>query len=270
MGAGVARLAGATLVGAALLGAGCAAAPAETEAAATTAPAATGSTAATTSTTAAPTTTAYVPPPLPEPSPALGGTADDRVFVLGDSVVLGAGPSVTDALAGRAVVVDAAESRLIDQGLVVLRTRKAEATEEAAAAHETAVALATLAGAEPPPEPEPLTYRDVLGPVVVVSLCTNYSAGNGFGTYVDRYMEELSSVDRVVWVTCGEWSPGQVEANAAVREAAGRHERLVVADWAPYGAYAPYTYDDGIHLNGEGRPVMGDLVARAVGPLAAG
>ena len=48
----------------------------------------------------------------------------------------------------------------------------------------------------------------------------------------------------------------------------GAPNRLVVADWAPHGAWKPYTYDDGIHVNEQGRPVLGEVVARAVGPIS--
>ncbi len=262
-------------VGMLVAAAGCAAAdteaaPTTTAGATTTAIAVAGSTTpATVSTTTAPPKA----PELPPPSAPLA-TDDPRVFVLGDSVVLGAQRDVVAALPGRQVTVDAVESRLVDQGLVALRARKAQADEDAAEAYETARALAELSGQPVPEAPEPITYGELLGPVAVISLCTNYSAGNGFGTYVRQYMDELSSVDRVVFVTCGEWSPGQIEANEAVRAAgalpgpSGTANRLIVADWAPHGAWKPYTYDDGIHVNELGRPVLGEVVARAVGPIA--
>lgn len=261
-------------VGVLVATAGCAAP--DTEAAPTTTVGATttSSVVAATVPATAPTTTAPPQAPeLPQPSAPLR-TTDLRVFVLGDSVVLGAQRDVVAAMPGRQVTVDAVESRLVDQGLVALRARKATADEEAAEAHETAAALAELSGQPVPAAPKPITYGELLGPVVVISLCTNYSAGNGFGTYVRQYMDELSSVDRVVFVTCGEWSPGQVEANEAVRAAGalpgpgGAPNRLVVADWAPHGAWKPYTYDDGIHVNEQGRPVLGEVVARAVGPIS--
>lgn len=125
------------------------------------------------------TTTVYRPPPLPDPSPPLSSPGDNRVYVLGDSVVLGAQTTLPAALVGWRTTFDAQESRLIDQGLEVLRARKVRYDAEQQAAHE---------------------------------------------------------------------------------------KTMVIADWAPFGPAPGYTYDDGIHLTAEGRTVLADLVARAVGP----
>jgi hypothetical protein len=119
------------------------------------------------------------------------------------------------------------------------------------------------AGAAADPAP---SLIDVLGRVVVISLCTNYQAGGGFANQIDSYMTYLKGADRVVWVTCGEWSPGQVEANVAIRAAAARHPSLVVADWAAFAPTPGYTYDDGIHLKPPAQEAMAALLARAVGP----
>ncbi|MCB1247754.1 MAG: hypothetical protein KDB36_00005, partial [Acidimicrobiales bacterium] len=119
-------------VGVLVATAGCAApdteaAPTTTVGATTTSSVVAGSTApATVSTTTAPPKA----PELPAPSAPVA-TTDPRAFVLDDSVVLGAQRDVVAAMPGRQVTVDAIESRLVDQGLVALRARKAQADEEA-------------------------------------------------------------------------------------------------------------------------------------------
>lgn len=216
--------------------------------------------------TSAPATTTSLPPPLPAPSPPIASPGDNKVFVLGDSVILGAKTQIPAALTGWKVTFDAKESRFITQGIDVLKAHKADADKARATARaELEQAYADAGKPAPAAEAAP-SLIDVLGRVVVISLCTNYQAGGGFANQIDSYMTYLKGADRVVWVTCGEWSPGQVEANVAIRAAAARHPSLVVADWAAFAPTPGYTYDDGIHLKPPAQEAMAALLARAVGP----
>ncbi len=229
-------------------------APASTEAPGTTEP-------------AKPTTTVYTPPPLPDPSPPLASPGDDRVYILGDSVVLGAKAEIPAGLKPWDVTLDAAESRFITQGLGVLQAKVDGVNKKANDDYEAAKKFATDFG-KPPPDgpPKPQSIQDVLGEVVVISLCTNYEKTGAFRGQIDRYMSYLKDTDRVVWVTCAEWSPGQVEANEAIRDAAGKYKNLVVADWARYSPAPGYTYQDQIHLAGPGRKAIVELLDRVLGP----
>jgi hypothetical protein len=227
--------------------------PTATAAPTTTAP-------ASTTTPSPPTTTA---PALPvraaTPGPGPGqpvvplGPGDRRVYVLGDSVLVGAAAQLPGALAGWDVTVDAAENRLVTQAAGILDARQA--------AYDGVVAQyrAEHGGEEPPPS-------NPFGRVVVVHLCTSFWAGGGFGTYVERIMDRLDGVERVVWVTCTPWDDGPVEANAAIEESLGRYPNVVVADWAALSGTPGYTFADGIHLAGPGRDALAALVATAVGP----
>jgi hypothetical protein len=262
------RVTGAAALGAVsvILG-GCGGAPvAETTAPPATEPGTTSTTAATTTTTAPTTSTASTLPPLPEPSPALSSPGDNRVLVLGDSVILGAAIDVPKDLVGWNVTFDAKESRFINNVVGVIRQHKADADGLRALDRAKVEQAYADAGKVPPPAPKPLTLPEAIGRVVVVHLCTNYAAGGGFAGYIDAVMSELQGVERVVWVTCGEWSPGQTEANEAIRAAAAAEPRIVVADWARYAAGPGFTYEDGIHLTETGRVQLAELVARAVGP----
>lgn len=231
-----------------------------------------GSTASTTAptpttpgTTEPPGTTTTTELPLPPASPALKA-GDNRVFVLADSVLLGAKAEIPTALKGWKSTIDAAESRFITQGVAEMQSKVAAIDRERSALYDEAVAANEAAGQPLPPEPVKATLAEALGRVVVVSLCTNYEAGGGFATYITRYMDTLKGFDRVVWVTCAEWSDGQVEANNAIREAAPTYKNYVVADWALYADRPGYTYQDGIHLDGPGRKAAAELLALAVGP----
>ena len=219
-------------------------------------------------TTVAPSTasTASTLPPLPAPSPALSSPVDNRVLVLGDSVILGAATDVPRELLGWNVAFDAVESRFINNSVAVLRQHKADVDGLRALDRAKVEQAYADAGKEPPPAPKPLTLTEAIGRVVVIHLCTNYAAGGGFASYIDSFMAAADGVERVVWVTCGEWSPGQTEANDAIRTAAAADPRIVVADWARYASGPGYTYEDGIHLTETGRAELAKLVAAAVGP----
>jgi len=257
-----ALLAGLTLVAA------CGGAPVEETAAPTSSePGTTSTTEASTTTTTAPTTsTASTLPPPPDPSPALSSPGDNRVLVIGDSVILGAATEVPRDLKGWNVTFDARESRFINNVVGVIRQHKADVDGLRALDREKVEQAYADAGKTPPPAPEPLTLPEAIGRVVVVHLCTNYAAGGGFAGYIDAVMAELKGVERVVWVTCGEWSPGQIEANEAIRAAATSDPTIVVADWARYAGGPGFTYEDGIHLTEPGRAQIAALVALAVGP----
>lgn len=234
---------------------------------ATSTPATTAITEAPTTTTSASTTsTASTLPPLPDPSPALSSPGDDRVLVVGDSVILGAATDIPRELVGWNVTFDARESRFVNNGVAVLQQRRADVDGLRALDRATVEQAYADAGKPPPPAPAPLSVAGALGRVVVIHLCTNYQAGGGFASYIESFMDYLDGVERVVWVTCGEWSPGQTEANEAIRAAASDHPTIVVADWGRYASGPGYTYDDGIHLTEIGRAELAALVARAVGP----
>ena len=237
------------------------------EAPATSAPATTVTTETPTTTAPASTTsTASTLPPLPDPSPALSSPGDNRVLVVGDSVILGAATDVPRELVGWNVTFDARESRFVNNGVAVLQQRRADVDGLRALDRATVEQAFADAGRPPPPPPAPLSVTGALGRVVVIHLCTNYQAGGGFASYIESFMDYLDGVERVVWVTCGEWSPGQTEANEAIRAAASIHPTIVVADWGRYATGPGYTYDDGIHLTETGRAELAALVARAVGP----
>ncbi len=214
----------------------------------------------------APTTTTSLPPPLPTPSPGIASPGTNKLIVVGDSVILGAKAEVPQDLVGWDVTFDARESRFITNGLDVLKAHKNDADKLAALAQADLEKAYADAGLPAPPPPPPLSITDVLGRVAVIHLCTNYEKGGGFANQIDRIMDWLKDLDRVVWVTCAEWSSGPTEANQAIRDAGAHNPKIVVADWAAFTITPGYTYNDHIHLQQPGRLELAKLVAAAVGP----
>lgn len=183
-------------------------------------------------TTAPPTTTTEPPPPPPLAQRAGSplGAGPNGVYVLGDSVILGAETRVPPALAGWNVTFDAAESRRIDQGTGIVQAQ-----------------------------------GGVMGRVLVVHLCTNWGGGD-YGAAASRLLDSLIGVERVVWVTCTPWIPAVAAADEAIRTLPGSYPNVVVADWAAISTSPGYTYNDGLHLKPEGAVALADLIAGAVGP----
>jgi hypothetical protein len=201
-------------------------------------------TAAATTTSAPPTTTTTrlppvtQPPPPPPPTtapttlpPITGG--DRSVYVLGDSVLLGARETVPAALAGWIVTFDAEGSRRLPQGIEVLRAHRAQ-----------------------------------IGAVVVIQMGNNYIPGEGgtFASQIDSAMRVLTGVKRVVWLTVAERWPSRVAINQAIRAAPGRWPNAVVGDWAALLASHPEYAGDQLHLTGAGRTAIAQLIASKVGP----
>ncbi len=158
------------------------------------------------------------------------GPGPATVFVVGDSVILGAKAQVPVALAGWNVTFDAKESRRIQAGISILKARTG-----------------------PPPR------------VVVIHLCTNWG-DPGYATQIDKAMAVLVGVERVVWVTCQPWRPEVAAADADIKAAADRYPNLVVADWAAIGDQPAYVYRDHLHLKTPGAVALAALVASKVGP----
>jgi hypothetical protein len=165
---------------------------------------------------------------------AITGAGDNKVFVLGDSVLLAAETMLPTQMTGWDVTVDAKVSRRMDAGITVLEQRRSE-----------------------------------IGAVAVVHLCTNYAKGEGFAGKLDRVMELLDGVKRVVLVTCAEWSPGQPEANAVINAAPQKWSNVRVADWATIAHNAGHASADGIHLLPPGVIAISKLIADQVGPAPA-
>ena len=179
---------------------------------------------------------AVPPPPLPLPlaPPHPDGTPvydQNRVFVVGDSVVVGIRDVLPGYLPGWSVTVDAAVSRFERDVPVVISARRGE-----------------------------------IGRVAVVLMGHNSSGGLDHGPWIRQVMEALSGVDRVVVLTAGEWGPGPADYNRDLRRLAAEYPSLVVAEWDLWRRALPDATADGIHLTPVGARTMSELIAAYVGP----
>lgn len=155
------------------------------------------------------------------------------VYVLGDSVILGAESRIPAALAGWDLTFDAKVSRRIDQGIDIV------------AAHPTPIAR-----------------------VLVVHLCSNWSGGD-YRAAAARLLDAARGVERVVWLTCSPWRPEVAAADEVIRRLALEDPRVVVADWDVIDDGPGYLSGDRLHLDAPGARAMASLVAGTVGPAPA-
>jgi len=159
-----------------------------------------------------------------------------RVYVIGDSVMLGARDTVVAALPGWQVTVDAQQSLSLLGAISTLQARRAE-----------------------------------MGDVVVVELGSNDGTDRGeWRRRIDLAMSALAGVPRVIWVTQHDFQPGRAAMNEELEAAAARFASLDVADWnAVVATYPGLVGPDGVHLTAAGQASMAKVIADHVGGWAA-
>ncbi len=178
----------------------------------------------TTTTTTIPTTTTLAP------------VTANRVFVLGDSVLLGAVNEIPPALPGWQVIVDAKVSRFLNQGTEVMQARRAEIGD---------------------------------GGVVVIQQGNNYlGSAPQFREHIDQAMAVLAGVPKVVWITVAEFEPSRADVNREILAASERYPNIVLADWNGLWRTNPrgFASRDGLHLTRPGAAAFAAMIAQAVGP----
>jgi hypothetical protein len=180
------------------------------------------------STTAATTAASTAPTAL---TPAVGGT----VFMLGDSITVGAQPKLPSQFPGWTVTVDAKVGRFLNEAIPIAQTRRNEITG-----------------------------------VAVVHLGNNYGGNQeAFRQQVDQMMTALNGVKLVVWVTVAEDRPTQTQVNTELRSIPARYPNAAVIDWtAEWAAHRDYTGGDHLHLTGKGSTAFASFVANGVRRVA--
>lgn len=160
------------------------------------------------------------------------GPVDPRLFVIGDSVLLGAHDALVARLPGWTVTVYAQEG------------------------------LSTLAA------PSIIAAnRPTLGEVAVVALGNN-DQGNPvtFGQRVDGVMQALGGTRRVIWVNLRQFASWVPAMNAQLQAATTRWPNLEIADWNARATPDPaLVYGDGLHLTPGGAAAMAELIAEHLG-----
>jgi hypothetical protein len=169
---------------------------------------------------------------LVTPSASWGDLAPPPgVYVIGDSVVLGAESALVAALAPAPVTVDAQVSRSLLGAVSVLQQA-----------------------------------RPGIGDVAVVALGTNDGTDPvEFAHRIDLVMGALQGVPHVLWLDQREFEPGRAALNDQLRAATARYPTLRVLGWNAVVAANPADVGpDGIHVTAAGAAAMGALVRQAV------
>ena len=161
----------------------------------------------------------------------LAQPASPPVYVIGDSVMLGAEGAVVAALAPTPVTVDAQESRSLLGSISLLQQHRSE-----------------------------------MGDVVVVALGTNDGTDPvEFTRRIDLVMGVLQGVPHVLWINQREFAPGRAGMNVQLVAATSRYPNLRVLDWNALVVANPFAVGpDGIHLTEAGKSAMAGLVASGV------
>jgi len=156
---------------------------------------------------------------------------DPRLFIIGDSVLLGAQSAIAAREAGWHLTVYAQE------GLSTLGAASVITAQKAA-----------------------------IGDLVIVALGNN-DAGDPttFGHRIDGVLQAIGPVRRVVWVNLRQFARWTPAMNQQLTAATGRWPNLVIADWSARATPNPaLVYGDGLHLTPAGQAAMAQLIAEQV------
>ncbi len=171
---------------------------------------------------------------IPTPTTATAPVAQvPAVTAIGDSVMLGAGRELSDAIDGRTgagtVRVDATEDRQLADAVELVRQYR---------------------------------KQHLLGNEVIVHLGTN---GPVEALDFERLMNALDGVPHVIIVNVYVPRPWEQEVNDTLAAGVAARENAVLVDWHSYGdAHPELFYDDGIHLTPDGAKAYAQLIAAAV------
>ena len=162
-----------------------------------------------------------------------------RVFMIGDSVTVGAAPAIEGQAPahGWVVTVDAKVGRTTAEGAAI---------------------LASMRGSFPP--------------MVVVALGNNDGQVPAqFASRIDAVMRDLAGVRHVVWYTLTPFASWVPAANAVLQAASARWSNLRLADWASVSeATSGALYGTGPHLRAPGAQAFADLFFRTIASLDGG
>lgn len=153
---------------------------------------------------------------------------NESITFVGDSVMLGAAPTLMEMLPES--IIDAKESRQAREGLEILQGLAAEGK---------------------------------LGSTVVIELGINSYFSQDTGQEIIDY---LGKDRKIYWVTVyGKYLPDQERINGVILNLAKENDNVEAIRWDSAGAEHPdWFYNDGIHLNGEGRKGFADALCQTV------
>ncbi len=154
---------------------------------------------------------------------------DPRITFIGDSVMLGAVPSMLEVMPE--AIVDAKESRQVAEAVDIIKGIESE---------------------------------DRLGGTVIIELGINSFFSKDKGQEV---IDALGKKRNIYWVTVyGKYLPDQERTNGVIQELAKDNKNVQVIRWDVEAEKHPeWFYNDGIHLNGEGRKGFAQVMCDALG-----
>lgn len=156
------------------------------------------------------------------------GGLSGTVSAIGDSVMLGAVPSIQKLIPG--CVIDAGESRQVIQAGEVI---------------------------------ESLDQQGSLGNTVIIALGTNGSFDLSSGQEI---IDRLGRDRDIYWVTVyGTYLQWQDSSNETIYQLSEKNENVHIIDWAGEASSHPeWFYEDGIHLNVSGQEAYADLILKSI------
>lgn len=167
-----------------------------------------------------------IPPPPPPPTPPPSG-AD--VTAVGDSIMLDVAPSLAADLPG--ITVDGLVSRQMSSLPDVLGAMRAQGR---------------------------------LGHQLVIELGTN---GPFDESQLVSTLRALGPMQRIVLVNAREPRAWESEVNQGLADVSHQVDHTAVVDWYDAsGGHPEYFFDDGVHPNATGSPVLSGLIAHALAP----
>lgn len=157
---------------------------------------------------------------------------DNRVFVLGDSVMQGATPLLDDELPDWSLTVDTKVGRFLDEGVKVLEKRHAD-----------------------------------LGDIAVILMGNNYNGDEAaFRSDLDAAMTALTGVRHVIFLTVTMYDDDRAEVNDALADLAAKHPTVTLVDWGAWcdDNVKTFLVRDRLHLKPEGATALAQLVGESV------
>lgn len=153
---------------------------------------------------------------------------DSRLTMVGDSVMLGAVPVLMEEMPE--AIIDAQESRQVVEAVDILKG---------------------------------LQKEDKLGTTVVIELGINSYFTPATGQEVIDY---LGKDRKIYWVTVyGKYLQDQTKINEVIEGLAEKNDNVQVIPWSQEAQKHPeWFYNDGIHLNGEGRNGFAQVICSAL------
>ena len=156
---------------------------------------------------------------------------DRRLFVIGDSVLVGAQDAVVRGLAGWQVTVEAQVGLSLLGSASIVRARRGE-----------------------------------IGEVAVVELGANDGLdADVFRQRVDAMMGALAGVPLVIWIDQPTIEPGRAALNAQLTAAAAANPSIRLVEWsAQVAAHPDYVAPDGLHLSAAGAAALTNAIGMQI------